>query len=632
MQMEMLGSLPADIGLLRSSGPVKKPLDDHVMVIDLEDEIEEEEEWELEPVRSTQTEGIANREIKSTGLTSCDEQVHGKKTEVDEKEGLGLVGTSGNPISLRPIFQHNAAEVDVILLEDVDAASQGTGLVGSNDNEDDPFAFEGDEFSFWKEVIALEQTSQGVDGSSQQCGFIDLSSSESGDDGDGDMVDIAEEEEKINTTLSSEEAPLLAEVMKAIKGGGDLKKFKVESLKLYLRHYGLRMVGVKAVLISRIQEHLKIKDGRGEEIYPRSSFIKDCTGDVCQGDTVLFQHAVFDTPFDIERRCASGPPLGQRWVAGKVVNESYGAAKQQHTFTIEVLWSTGTKPFSVMHPVRIKGRNLYRIQTLRQLWPDETKRQMVLDEKHARGAEARAHRRAMKSLKSRGRARSKQDARVHPYLRSHTMDPHSAPPTSIPQNSVQYESVHTQNVYQSRVPATHTASMQHETYTERTVYQGFTERYPAPEPTVLRGRNLHSRQNHHEGSEEILSAPEPAIRRGWSFQSQQNQDGGFTERNPALEPTASHGRNFHSQQSRYEGRAQAHHGPLRVYSQNSMQHGRVHAQRQVTQNPARQRGPTTIQCSNGGCEKLGAKQCISRSCAVCCSRNGTTRGRCPRHQ
>ena len=32
------------------------------------------------------------------------------------------------------------------------------------------------------------------------------------------MVDIAEEEEKINTTLSSEEAPLLAEVMKAIKG------------------------------------------------------------------------------------------------------------------------------------------------------------------------------------------------------------------------------------------------------------------------------------------------------------------------------------------------------------------------------------------------------------------------------
>ena len=40
--------------------------------------------------------------------------------------------------------------------------------------------------------------------------------------------------------------------------------------------------------------------------------------------------------------------------------------------------------------------------TIMQLWPDETKRQKVLDEKHARGAEARAHRRAMKSLKSRG--------------------------------------------------------------------------------------------------------------------------------------------------------------------------------------------------------------------------------------
>lgn len=42
-------------------------------------------------------------------------------------------------------------------------------------------------------------------------------------------------------------------------------------------------------------------------------------------------------PFDIERRCASGPPLGQRWVAGKVVNESYGTEKQQHTFTVSDL-------------------------------------------------------------------------------------------------------------------------------------------------------------------------------------------------------------------------------------------------------------------------------------------------------
>jgi hypothetical protein len=38
---------------------------------------------------------------------------------------------------------------------------------------------------------------------------------------------------------------------------GDLKKLRIDHLKAYLRHYGLRLVGVKAVLLSRIEEHLK---------------------------------------------------------------------------------------------------------------------------------------------------------------------------------------------------------------------------------------------------------------------------------------------------------------------------------------------------------------------------------------
>jgi len=38
--------------------------------------------------------------------------------------------------------------------------------------------------------------------------------------------------------------------------GGDLKKLKVDHLKTYLRYYGLRMIGNKATLIERIQEHL----------------------------------------------------------------------------------------------------------------------------------------------------------------------------------------------------------------------------------------------------------------------------------------------------------------------------------------------------------------------------------------
>lgn len=642
MQMEALESLPASTGLRRSSRLMKKPVVDRAVVIDLEDEIEEEEEWDPKHVSSKQMGVTAKRKVVGTG------KVRGTKSEVEEKEGLALVGTAGNPISLWPSFETNVAKkVEKMSLEKMEASSQG--IVGSKDGTDDSIAFAMGESALWQEVIALDPTSQEVDASSQQADVVDLSSSssgsESGDDGDGDMGDIVEEEEEITTTLSSEDAALLAEVMKVIKEGGDLKKLKVESLKTYLRHYRLRMVGVKAVLLSRIEEHLKIKDGQAEKMYPRSSFSINCKGDVCLGDTVLFLQNAYDMPFDIERRCASGPPLGQRWVAGKVVNESYGTEKQQHTFTIEVLWSTGTRPFCVMRPVKVMGRNLYRLHTLRQLWPNEAERQKVLDEKHARGGRARALRRAVKSLKSRGRTKSRQDARVHPYLRSHTTEPLSMPPPMPPlipppmppQNFVQYASIHIQdNVYQGSVPAPpapgRTTSMQQRTHSERGVY-----------PAVPRGMNFHGQQNHHEGFLETLSAPGPAASRGRNFHSQQNDHGGVTERNPAPGPTSSRGRNLQSQQSRYESSAQPDHVSLRVHVQDFMQHGRVHSQRQVhqggvaSQNPAlpnhgRQQGAATIPCSNAGCEKPGAKQCISRSCGSCCSRNGTTRGRCPRHR
>jgi hypothetical protein len=35
---------------------------------------------------------------------------------------------------------------------------------------------------------------------------------------------------------------------------------------------------------------------------------------------------------------------------------------------IEVLWSTGVKPLPAMYPLLIKGRNLYRLRTLRQVF------------------------------------------------------------------------------------------------------------------------------------------------------------------------------------------------------------------------------------------------------------------------
>ncbi|XP_073386972.1 uncharacterized protein [Physcomitrium patens] len=228
---------------------------------------------------------------------------------------------------------------------------------------------------------------------------IDLSCDEISDDSDdGDSSSDYESggEQELIAPLSHEDAGLFAEVMKVIKEGSDLKKPKVEHLKAYLRNYGLRMVGVKAILLSRVQEHLRIKDGQGEDIYPRSSFTINCKGDVCLGDIVLFLQNVYDMPFAIQRRGASGPPLGKRWVAGKVVNESYGAAKQQHTFTVSGLRGF-QGPFYVMRPLLIKGRNLYRMSTLRQPWSNEAERQKVLEEKHARGAKARALRRGVKA-------------------------------------------------------------------------------------------------------------------------------------------------------------------------------------------------------------------------------------------
>lgn len=51
--------------------------------------------------------------------------------------------------------------------------------------------------------------------------------------------------------------------------------------------------------------------------------------------------------------------LGRRAVAGRLVKESYGSAKQQHTFiVVEVLWSKGVKKSPPLPPLPVKGRNL----------------------------------------------------------------------------------------------------------------------------------------------------------------------------------------------------------------------------------------------------------------------------------
>lgn len=99
----------------------------------------------------------------------------------------------------------------------------------------------------------------------------------------------------------------------------------------------------------------------------------NCTGDCCTGDEIKFFN----------------PAKSGEYLFGTIVSDSYGQAKQQHTFTVEV---EGEK-------MLIKGRNLYKNGTLRKPWSDENKRKQIIEEKHSRGNEARSARKARKEAK-----------------------------------------------------------------------------------------------------------------------------------------------------------------------------------------------------------------------------------------
>jgi hypothetical protein len=112
----------------------------------------------------------------------------------------------------------------------------------------------------------------------------------------------------------------------------------------------------------------------------------NCTGDVVTGDIVTFAEGVFGGSFKRPKY------LGERAITARVVKDSYGAAKQQHTFTIEVIESTGYDPLKPGTVTTRKGRNIYRNGVTRLAWADEAARKSAVDEKHMRGDQARAAR------------------------------------------------------------------------------------------------------------------------------------------------------------------------------------------------------------------------------------------------
>lgn len=127
-----------------------------------------------------------------------------------------------------------------------------------------------------------------------------------------------------------------------------------------------------------------------------AEFSVACTGDVVTGDVILFTEAVFSGgSFGRFRRAPKF--LGERRIAARVVRDSYGAAKQQHTFTIEIIASDGEQPLKGGEVTTRKGRNVYRNGTRRLPWADEKHRSAAADEKHERGDAARAEREARRA-------------------------------------------------------------------------------------------------------------------------------------------------------------------------------------------------------------------------------------------
>ncbi len=112
----------------------------------------------------------------------------------------------------------------------------------------------------------------------------------------------------------------------------------------------------------------------------------DALGDCCKGDIVTFTESVFSGSYRSPRY------IGERKLMAKITGCSYGLAKQQHTFSFELIKATGTQAQAVNSKFRRKARNVYRNGVKRAAWEFESDRQSALDEKHKRGDEARARR------------------------------------------------------------------------------------------------------------------------------------------------------------------------------------------------------------------------------------------------
>lgn len=114
----------------------------------------------------------------------------------------------------------------------------------------------------------------------------------------------------------------------------------------------------------------------------------ECKGSIVRGDTIEWIENVYDEGGSLGLNIIKG----QRVNVGVVLFDSYGEKKQQHTFTIEIISSSGMDALPEGKQILRKGRTLHRFGPKRELWDNEEMRENVEAEKRARGATARLKR------------------------------------------------------------------------------------------------------------------------------------------------------------------------------------------------------------------------------------------------
>ena len=100
------------------------------------------------------------------------------------------------------------------------------------------------------------------------------------------------------------------------------------------------------------------------------------------GSEITFTEGVFGGSY------RSAKHLGDRTIHGRIVRESYGGKRGQHTFTIEVIGCTGeaAEAVSKRKTIRRLGRNVYRDCTVLS---QPTDLSSLAEEKASRAEEAR---------------------------------------------------------------------------------------------------------------------------------------------------------------------------------------------------------------------------------------------------